>query len=167
MEVDRQRLQPGEPRVALVEVSPPRLREADAGVVEDSHRAAQELSWRNEVGIEDGDERRVGQGHPVRERSRLETIARRAPDLSHRNSLATPVQDPARDDRRGLVIGIVEHLDLELLARPVQRTNGVQDTLGDVAFVVYRHLNAHPWLASWLDRRMTVRTETGRAPREV
>src|SRR6266566_2535382 len=57
VEVDGQRLQAREPRVALVEVPPPRLRETDLRVVEDAKDAAEEVAGRHEVGVEDGDER--------------------------------------------------------------------------------------------------------------
>src|SRR3989442_2086770 len=116
VEVDHERLQAGEPRIALVEVAPARLDETDAGIVEDAHRPAQEIAGWDEVRVEDGEERRAGEGQPKCESSGLVSLATAAPDMGHADAFAPPVRRAAADDAGGLVIGVVEDLHLQSLA---------------------------------------------------
>ncbi len=167
VEVDGQRLQAREPRIAFVHVSPSRLREPDAGVIEDAHDPAQEVLWRDEVGVEDGDEGRGGQAHAVRERARLEAFAHAAPDVGDVDPFTPPVRRPAAGDVRGLVVRVVQHLHLEAIARPFHPAHRIDHALGNVALVVDRDLHAHGSLGAGGDRRPRRSSNSRRAPAQV
>ena len=64
------------------------------------------------------------------------------------DTAAPPRGGPAANDSHSLVIGIVEDLDLEPVARPVHRAHGVDDALGDITLVVDRDLDAYARLNS-------------------
>jgi len=72
----------------------------------------------------------------------------------------------AGDDRNGVVVRIVEDLDLQSLARPIQGAHSVKDPIGHIAFVVDRHLDADARLPPRGDRLMNARMETSGSPRE-
>ena len=141
VEVDHQRLQPGEQRIALVQVDPAGLDETDAGVRERARGAPQEVRRGKEVGVEDGDQLGLGGGQPSRERACLVAAADLAPEVGDAQAAPPPGGHPGGDDGDGLVVGVVENLDLQPLARPVQRRSGVDHPLGDVALVVDRQLD--------------------------
>ena len=167
VEVDGQRLQAREPRVALVEVPPPRLRETDLRVVEDAKDAAEEVAGRHEVGVEDGDERCGGEVQSVLERAGLEVFTRTAPDVGDPCPLSPPVRCPAADDETGLVIRVVEQLHLEAVTRPLHRAHRVDDALGDVALVVDGDLHADSWFFAGLNVRRNRGADARGAPGEV
>jgi hypothetical protein len=98
VEVDRKRLQPREPRVALVQVTPSCLREADGWIIENPQRAAQEFPRRHEVRVEDCDEGRGRKRHAMRQRAGFEAIAPFPSDVRHVDSAMTPVSGPPGDD---------------------------------------------------------------------
>jgi len=104
VKVDRQRLQPREPRIAFVEVTPSRLCESDRGIAESAEGAPQEIGRRDEVCVEDRDERSLGEGQAVRERPCLVTAPRGAPYVGDMQSLATPHRCAQRHDRGRLVV---------------------------------------------------------------
>ena len=80
--------------------------------------------------------------------------------MTHGDSLAPPVGRTAGDYRDGLVVRIVEHLNLESIARPVKLAHRIEHPLGHVALVVDRHLDADSRLASLEDRLMNAWRET-------
>ena len=167
VEVDGQRLQPREPRVALVEVAPASLHETDRFVGEDAHRPAQEIGRRHEVGVEDGNERRLRERHAVRERAGLEAGPLLPAHLRHLEAAPPPARDSRVDDGSRLVVGVVQHLHLEAVGRPLDRADRVDHALGDVPLVVDRDLHAHQRLSA-LRRGIGSRgTQAGRAPGEV
>ncbi len=159
VEVNGQRLQPREPRVALVEVTPARLCETDARVVENAERAPEEIARWDEVGVEDGDEGGRGQAQPVRERARLETLTRATPHVGQADAFAPPVRRAPAHDGEGLVVRIVEQLDLQPLARPLDRAHGIDDPLSDVPLVVDRDLHTDVGLGANRDRCAAAQAE--------
>jgi len=155
VEVDEQRLQAREPRVAFVEVAPPGLHERDARVLESRERATQEVARRDEIGVEDGDQLGSSPLQSMGQRAGLETCSRAAPDVRDQDALAAPVGQPPGDDLDRLVVRVVEGLDLESAFRPVERAGRVKDSLGDIALVVDGDLHAHerkissPFMGRW------------------
>src|ERR1700674_2438230 len=148
MEVDRERLEPCEPRVALVEVTPPRLRKPDLRILEGAHDPPKKVALWNEIRIEDRDQGGVGEGQAVRQSACLVACPRSAPDVRDTNSLVPPHRDAARDDRRRFVIRVVEHLDLEAPGRPFDLTYRVEHALRHISLVVARHLTANDRLVA-------------------
>jgi len=142
VKVDRHRLQPSEQRVALVEMTPTRLRECDRGVVECADRPPQKIRRRDEVGVEDGDEGRIRLLHAVGESAGLESGAGGPAQLRHADSLAAPVRHPSGEDLDRLVVRVVENLDLKPIVRPVDRADRIEDPLDNVALVVDGDLHA-------------------------
>ena len=148
VEVDGQRLQEGERRVALVEVPPAGVGETDLLIFEGGHGAAQEVGPGHEVGVHHRQQRRRRQLHPVRQRARLVAGSRTSPDVVDPQAAPAPVTHPAGDDLGGVVVGVVQDLDLQPRARPVQGAGGVDHALGHVALVVDRKLHADRRLAA-------------------
>ena len=91
------------------------------GIGEVMDGAHQEIFRRNEVGVEDGDELALRRLQPFLQRARLEAFAIGAMVIGDRIAQRGIALDQAlRDDLDGLVGRIVEHLDIELLARILQ-----------------------------------------------
>src|SRR6202171_123908 len=90
VEVDGERLQAGEPRVALIEGAPPRLGEPDRWIFEDTEDAPEDIARRHEVRVEDRDERSVGESQSVSKGACLVAIARAAPHVVDLHSLEAP-----------------------------------------------------------------------------
>jgi hypothetical protein len=87
--------------------------------------------------------------------------------MGHGDSAATPVLSSPRDDGNSVIVRVVENLDLESLAWPIQLAHSVKDALGHVALVVDRHLDTDPGFVSVRDRWIAARLEAGRSIREV
>ena len=167
VEVDGERLQAGEPRVPLVQVTPTRLSETDVRVVEHAERAAQEIPRRNEAGIEDCDEGRARQRQAVREGAGLEAVAGAAQHVGDADTALPPTCNAFVDDRERLVVRVVEDLHLEKITWPLQLAHRVEDALGYIPFVVDRYLHADSRLRSNGSRVIHARPQPGRAPGEV
>ncbi len=166
MEVDRERLQPGEPRVALVEVSPARLDESDGLVGEHADRPAQEVGRRNEVCVEDRDERRSRERDAVRERARLEPDPLLAPHVGHVQPSAAPARQSLLDDRDRVVVRVVQYLHLEPRWGPLDRADRVDHARRDVALVVDRNLHADQGLVAPRRGIVSCGPQPRRSPRE-
>src|SRR2546430_7138681 len=128
-------------------MAPARLRESDRGIVECTDRSPQKILRRDKVGFEDGDTRRLCLFHAVCESARFEPGAGPSAQLSYADGLAAPLRDAAGENADRLVVGVIEHLDLKPIARPVDCADRVDDTLDDVALVVDGDLDADAWLA--------------------
>src|SRR4029077_12395377 len=94
-------------------------------------------------------------------------FTRCAPDMRDIPSTPAPVGRAKRDDRSGLVIGIVEDLDLQQIAWPVQPADRVEHAFRDIALVVDRNLDANQLLSTGVDQATWRRSQLDRAPREV
>ena len=113
------------------------------GVGEIGHRAPQKIRGRNEIGVEDGDEF-AGRGfQPFLQRARLESFAIVAMDVGDGNAEGLVAFDAIARDLLCLIGGIVEHLDVEQLARVIELRDGLDQPLDHVALVVDRELDRH------------------------
>ena len=167
MEVDGHRLQAGEQRVALVEVAPTGLNKADGRLVERTDRAAQEVGGGDEVGVEDRDQPSVSPLEPKRQRAGLESIPRAPPHVIHVQPFSLPARDPFARDMCGLVVGVVEDLHVQAIARPVDGAHRVDDAFGHVALVVDRDLDAHDGLLVGDESAPRWRRQPDRPERQV
>jgi len=141
--VEENRLNLGQQGIVLVDVAPARLHHADVRLAEMGHEPRQEITRRDEVGVEDADEL------PTRA---LEA-ASSAPALYPRRSvrcrylMSTPSAAKAKTPHRELrntprLVGrVVQHLDLQTLARVLDPADGLDQSVGDVHFVEERQLD--------------------------
>ena len=125
-------------------MSPTCLHKGDLGSVKCVDAAAEKILGRHEVGVKDRDELCARLFEPVREGAGLEPGARAATHMRDVQPHAPPASHPYSKDQDGLVVRIVEHLDLETVARPVDAAYGVEYALRDVALVVDGQLDANP-----------------------
>ncbi len=107
------------------------------------HRAAQPVGWRDEVGVEHGDIGSVTKRHASRKRARLEASALTAPHMVGIDAALAQAGDGVERDIRRQVGAVVEQLDLEQVARPVERAGGHDGAFDDHRLVVDRDLNKH------------------------
>ena len=120
---------------------PAGLHKPDRVVYEMRHHLSQEIRRGDEVRIEDRHELTLGRGQSVRQRARLKPAAIAAMDQFEVHA-ACPLQLHARaSQRRGAIGRIVQHLNLQAIARPVQVCGRVDDALDDARLVVQRELH--------------------------
>jgi hypothetical protein len=145
--VEEDRLHPGQERVLAVHVLPPALHEAERGVAgEERDGLPEEARRRHEVGVEDGDELAPRDGQPRGERPGLVPGARVAMEVVDVEPAAVGrsiAGDGGGDEGRRLVDRIVEHLDLETTARPVEAGDGREQALDHVHLVEDGELHGH------------------------
>jgi hypothetical protein len=139
--VDADALGAREERVALVQMTPASLDEGDLRVAEVGDGLPQEVRSRHEVRVEDGDELAASPLEPVLQGPGLEADARVPADVPDVEALLPVSLDGLGRDPDGLVVGIVEDLDLEPVAGVVQRRHGPEQPLDHVAFVEDRQLD--------------------------
>ena len=130
-----------EQRVVFVQVSPARLHHADLGVGEVVHRRHQEVGLRDEVGVEDRDVGAARHLHGGLERAGLVAGAVGAVDVLDVEAVGGMTAHGGRGDGAGLVGRVVEHLDLELLARVVDGADRVHEPVDHVHLVEDRQLD--------------------------
>ena len=108
-------------------------------------RALEDVGLRQEVGVEDQDELALGRAQAVLERAGLEAGAVGAVDvLDVEVGVArAELGDLALADLLRLVGGVVEHLDLEAVARVADGGDGVEQPLDHVHLVEERQLHGH------------------------
>ncbi len=139
--VEQDRFDLGEHRVVAVHVAPARLHHRELRLGEIGHRAAQEVGRRDEIGVEDGDELARRRFQSFLQRAGLESFAVVAVQVDDRDAeVAIALDAIARDELR-LVGRIVEHLNLEELARVIELRHGFDEALDHVALVVDRELH--------------------------
>jgi DNA gyrase/topoisomerase IV subunit A len=108
--VEEERLRSGEPVRLTVDVTPPRLDHADAGVTKGGHQAAQQIRRRDEVGVEQQQELATSATQALRERAmptRRERVLPRLIEEEMRDSfldysMSVIVQRALPDVRDGL-----------------------------------------------------------------
>ncbi len=122
MTVDAQRLGSGQLRGVRVDVSPAGLDTTHAGVGKAWDGFLEEVGWRNEVGIKYSDEFASGRDQPVLEGACLETASIGAADVFDlcEYTLEAVTLQSSGDDLARVVRGVVQHLNLQSLGRPVQ-----------------------------------------------
>ncbi len=139
--VEQDRLHLRQQRVVLVDVPPARLHHGDLRIAEEIDRALQEVGGRHEVGVEDGDEPSLRHPEPRVERARLVAGAIGAMHVRDVDPLRRVAAHRALRDARRLVGGVVQHLDLEQLARIIDLADRVDQPVRDVHLVVDRQLD--------------------------
>jgi len=144
MAVEQDRLDLGQQRVVLVDVSPPRLDHPDLRVAEVGHQAGQEIGGRNEVGVEDADELAARDLQAGFERARFVPDPIRAVVVLDVDAFRGEAAHRLLGDAARFVGRVVEHLDFEQLARIVHLADRVDQAVGDVHLVVDRQLDGDP-----------------------
>ena len=139
--VEQHRLDLGEQRIVFVDVPPARLHERDLGIGEVMNGAGQEVGLRNEVGIEDRDVGAARDLQSLVQRAGLEAGAILAMDVLDVDALQRMPPHGELGDLPGLVGRVVQHLDLEPLARVLDLTDRVDQPIDHVHFVVERQLD--------------------------
>ena len=128
-------------RVVLVDVAPARLHQRDLLVGEVIDGARQEVGLRNEVGVEDRDELAARDLQALVERAGLVAGAIRAVDVLDVDALHRMATHGELRDLLRLVRRIVQHLDLEQLARIFDLADSIDQPIDDIHFVVERQLD--------------------------
>ena len=135
MPIQEHGLHAGEQGVGAVQVAPAGLDHANLGIGEKVDRLAEQVRRRHEVGIKDEDEIALAGLKPFLERAGLEADAILAVDqLDIEPRLPEPV-GLGPGDIAGLIRGIVEHLDLQQLARVIELADAFQKPLHDVELI--------------------------------
>ena len=142
--VEHQRLHLGQRREVAVDVLPAALHDGDLRVDEVVDAALEDVGQRQEVGVEDQDELALG-GLAARSRSApaLKPVrsTRWMYSMSSSGKRARQVGDLALADLLRLVGAVVEHLDLEAVARVADAGDGVEQPLDHVHLVEQRQLH--------------------------
>ena len=139
--IEQDRLDLREQRVILIDVSPARLDHRDLRIDEERHRPVEKVLGRDEVRIEDGDELALGDLHAGLERASLVACAIGSMDVGDVDALRRIAPHGLFGHAPRFVGRIVEDLDLEQLARILQSTDGVDETIRHVHLVVDRELD--------------------------
>ena len=140
--VQQDRLNLGEERVVLVDVSPACLHHRHLGIGEELHGALQEVGGRDEIGVENRHELAARDLQSGLERAGLVASAVGPVDVGDVDARArVPPHGACRDTGR-LVCRVVQDLNLEQVPRIVQLADRVDQPVGDVHLVVNRQLNS-------------------------
>ena len=115
--VEQNGLDLGQHAVVAVQVRPARLHHADLGLGKVVDHLHQPVGRRNKVGVEDGDELALGHFESGVEGPGLEAVPVGAVNIDDVVPESGVAVDDCRGHLAGFVGGVVEHLDLELLAR--------------------------------------------------
>ena len=134
--VEQDRLDLGQQRIVRVDVAPARLHHRDLGIDEERDGALQEIGGRDEVGVEDGDVLALGHLHPGLERAGLVAGPIGAVQVGDVDAPGGVAPDGLLGYRACFVRGVVEHLDLQELARVIHLAHGVDQPVRDVHLVV-------------------------------
>jgi len=133
--VQKQGLQLGEEGEILVQVPPARLHHADFLVGEVVDHLLEVVRCRLEVGVENADVLALGGGHAFVQSAGLEAVAVRAVAVVDVVALGLQIGGKLLGVRGGFVRGIVQHLDLQAVARVVQGADGAQQVFHHVELV--------------------------------
>src|SRR5437899_10362777 len=109
------------------------------------NRTQQKIFRWDEVGVRGSDEFAVRRLHAFRQRARLEAFPVRAMVMSNRVSERGILLDQATGHGHGFGGRVVQHLDVKLLERIAQATNGVQQPFNHKLLVEDRKLNGYAW----------------------
>src|SRR4029077_7925533 len=121
--------------IVAIEVGPACLRHADGRILEVGNGAAQEIGFRDEVGVKDGDEFAAGGFQSIFESAGFVAFAVVAMNIGDGNALGGMAFDAGAGNFAGFVGGVVEDLDVEDLVRVIKTRDGFDKTFDDVAFV--------------------------------
>jgi hypothetical protein len=153
MAVEQYRLRFRQQRVVLVDVAPPRLDHPDLRIGEVREQSEQEVPRRDEIRVEDRDIFAARDLQAGLERARLVTDAVPAVQVLDVDPLGRVAPHRELGNTLGLVGRVVEHLDLQQLARIIDGAHRLDQPVGDVHLVVERKLDR--------DRRKRIQRRTG------
>ena len=136
--VEQDRLNFGQERVVLVDMAPPGLDHADFRGGEIRDQSTQKIRRRHEVGIEDPDELATSNLQPGLERSGLEPRAIGSMVVLDVDALRFEPANGDFCDAACLVRRVVEHLNLEAIARIIEAADSVDQAVGHVHLVIKR-----------------------------
>lgn len=155
--VEHSRLKRGEPRFVAVSMFPAPLNEPDRGISEVWDRFLEEIRRRNEVCVEDGNEVAFGialaLAEPERERAGFESGGCCPTDDDDVDSRGAQAIHQVADYRDGLVVGVVEHLDLEVFPRVVECGRSFDHSSRGVELVADGELDRDPRPLGWARRQ--------------
>ena len=126
-----------------IQVSPASLHHPDLWVLEVPDQRGNEVSFGDEVRVENRDELTLGGSQPVPESTRFESLALGAPHHVDPVSAGAEVAGHAVDDSRSLVGRIIEDLNLQPVRRIVDRSGRSDQSFRDVPLVVHGQLHGH------------------------
>ena len=139
--VEQHALHFGEKVVIAVEVAPACLHHADGGIGEVVNGAREEVRGGDEIGVEDGDHLAGGGLQPFLERASLKPVAVGAVVVFNGVAERAVAFDEGAGKGRGVVGGIVQHLNLEQLLGIVHLDGLFDQAFHHVAFVIERQLD--------------------------
>ena len=139
--VEQHALHFGEKVVIAVEVAPACLHHADGGIGEVVNGAREEVRGGDEIGVEDGDHLAGGGLQPFLERASLKPVAVGAVVVFNGVAERAVAFDEGAGKGRGVVGGIVQHLDLEQFLGIVHLDGLFDQAFHHVAFVIERQLD--------------------------
>ena len=139
--VQQQGLDPRQPVVIAVDVTPSGLHHADGWIVEAAHAAAEEVGLGDKISVEDGHEWGRVECKSVAERARLVARPDWTSDVRDGDAAGCPMPHSVRHNRCRPVCAVVQDLDPEL--RPIEARNRIDQPGRDGRFVVQRELNHH------------------------
>src|SRR6267143_1276637 len=163
MAVQKHGLHPREQRVTAIQMAPATLNHADFRIGEKMDRALEQIWRRDKIGVQNADEFPCSRFKSGRERTCLETGP--VDPVNELNiETALPQFIGARSGHFPCVIsGIVQHLDLEQLARVIELADRAQKAFHHVNFIKNRKLNRDLWQlpkpAGWNGRAFAVLQE--------
>ena len=114
MRVEVDRLRARERRLVAIQMSPARLHHADVRIREPGDHSLQQVRRRHEVGVENRDELGRRQLDAPGERARLVALPFVPANVIDRYAREPMSSDTLLDDRRGFIVRVVEHLNVEL-----------------------------------------------------
>src|SRR5260221_4268071 len=100
---------------------PAPLHERDLRIGEVGDGSLEEIGRGDEVGVEDGDQLAFCETEPVRQGASFEIRGGEAPELHDVEACLTKPRHDLDDDPYRLVVRVIQSLDLEQLARIVER----------------------------------------------
>ena len=122
-------------------MAPARLHETNPLIAKIGNRPLQKARRRDEIGVEDRHELALRFREAGLQRTGLEPFPVEPADVRNVEPLFCPTADEPGDQEPRLVGRIVQHLDLEPIARPIERAAGIDQTLDDVQLIEDRKLN--------------------------
>ena len=141
MPVEHDCLQARQQIVGTVDVGPAHLGATHNWVGEVVDQLAQKIRLRHKVGVKNRNQISLRGLHPVLKRAGFEAGAVVAMDVMNVETLRRVSFNCSARDAHRLVRGIVEHLNLQTIARIVDLSYRLDQTLDDVHFVEERKLH--------------------------
>ena len=136
MAVEQHAFHFGEEVVIAVQVAPARLHHADLRIGEVVNGAREEIGGREEIGVEDGDQFAGGGLQAFLQRAGFEAVAVGAVMILDGISQGAIALDQRLGEGRGVVGGIVQHLDLQQFLRVLHLDDFFDQPLHHIALVI-------------------------------